>query len=70
MLDSDTKQFYDELGGLQEMVDNYEKWVNTADKIADEAMEISRQLEQCRVSRGKITLVCQHLGIDFAVIYV
>ncbi len=59
MLDSDTKQFYDELGGLQEMVDNYEKWVNTADKIADEAMEISRQLEQCRVSKDNKVPHCQ-----------
>ncbi len=59
MLDSDTKQFYDELGGLQEMVDSYEKWVNTADKIADEAMEISRQLEQCRVSRDNRVPQCQ-----------
>ncbi len=42
-------QFYEELGGLRDMVDNYDKWLRTADKIADEAMEISRQLEQCRV---------------------
>ena len=42
-------QFYDELGSLREMVDNYDRWIHMANRIADEAMEISRQLEQCRV---------------------
>ena len=50
-------QFYDELGGLREMVDNYDKWIHTADKIADEAMEISRQLEQCRVKNWKYAFI-------------
>ena len=48
-MDVDMAQFYDELGSLREMVENYDKWIHTADRIADEAMEISRQLEQCRV---------------------
>lgn len=44
------KKFYDELHALQELNVSYEKWVGTAERIAEEAMEISKQLEQCRVS--------------------
>ncbi|KAJ8315396.1 hypothetical protein KUTeg_007546 [Tegillarca granosa] len=43
------KKFYDELHALQELNISYEKWVGTAERIAEEAMEISKQLEQCRV---------------------
>jgi len=48
-MDVDSKKFYDDLGALKEVMVTYEKWVNNADKISEEAMEISRQLEQCRV---------------------
>ena len=47
------KQFYDELTTLQQIVDGYEKWIRNEGSISDEAMEICRQLEQCRVSGGE-----------------
>ena len=43
-------QFYDELGSLREMVDNYDKWIHTADRIADEAME---NIAAARTMQGK-----------------
>ncbi|KAK2181696.1 hypothetical protein NP493_384g04000 [Ridgeia piscesae] len=43
------KQFYDELTTLQQIVDGYEKWIRNEGSVSDEAMEICRQLEQCRV---------------------
>lgn len=48
-LNMETKKFYDELHGLQELMGSYEKWVGTAENIAEEAVEITKQLEQCRV---------------------
>ncbi|KAK3089530.1 hypothetical protein FSP39_004327 [Pinctada imbricata] len=44
-----TKSFYNELHTLKELVVSYERWTNSAESIADEAMEISKQLEQCRI---------------------
>ncbi|XP_069136952.1 dystrophin-like isoform X1 [Argopecten irradians] len=48
-LNMETKKFYDELHALQELMGSYEKWVGTAEHIAEEATEITKQLEQCRV---------------------
>ena len=45
----ETKKFYSELSMLIELVAGYEKWVGATEKIADEAQEISRQLDQCKV---------------------
>ena len=38
-----------ELSGLRDIAGSYEKWACTAEDIAEEAAEITRQLEQCRV---------------------
>ena len=56
LVSSDMKQFSDELTSLREILVSYEKWVATEEKVADEALEISRQLEQCRVrpKKGKL----------------
>lgn len=48
-LNIQSKKFYDELHALQELMSSYEKWVSSAERIAEEAMEITKQLEQCRV---------------------
>ncbi|XP_064628408.1 dystrophin-like isoform X4 [Lineus longissimus] len=48
-LEAETKHFYEELNSLQEVMAGYEKWVNTAEKVAEEATEMSKQLEQCKV---------------------
>ncbi|KAK7483287.1 hypothetical protein BaRGS_00025454, partial [Batillaria attramentaria] len=45
----ETKKFYSELTMLLELVAGYEKWVGTTEKIAEEAQEISKQLDQCKV---------------------
>ena len=52
LLNMDSNKFYGELAGLQDVMMSYEKWVHTAEKIAEEATEITRQLEQCKVSDG------------------
>ena len=44
------KQFYDQLATLQQIVDGYERFICNEGRVSDEAMEIFRQLEQCRVS--------------------
>jgi len=49
-LSSKSKQVYSELSALQEVVKVYEKWVLSEGPVADEFMELSRQLEHCRVS--------------------
>ncbi|XP_078330229.1 dystrophin-like isoform X4 [Crassostrea virginica] len=48
-LNIQSKKFYDELHALQELMSSYEKWVSSAERIAEEALEITKQLEQCRV---------------------
>lgn len=54
------KQFYDELTTLQQIVDGYERWIHNEDSVSDEAMEICRQLEQCRVSgTGTQAMACK-----------
>lgn len=50
LLEMEAKKFYDELDALKELMISYEKWATTAENISDEAVEISKQLEQCRVS--------------------
>ena len=45
----ETKKFYSELTTLIDLVAGYEKWMGAAEKIADEAQEISKQLDQCKV---------------------
>ena len=44
------KEFYDQLATLQQIVDGYERFICNEGRVSDEAMEIFRQLEQCRVS--------------------
>jgi hypothetical protein len=34
---------------LKDLILSYEKWANTVESVAEEAGEISKQLEQCRV---------------------
>ena len=43
------KEFYDQLATLQQIVDGYERFICNEGRVSDEAMEIFRQLEQCRV---------------------
>ena len=45
----ETKKVVDELRALQETMKTYEKWANSIESIAEEAPEISRQLEQSKV---------------------
>ena len=47
----ETGKFYSELTALLELVTGYEKWVGAADTMAEEAQEISKQLDQCKVRR-------------------
>ncbi|XP_067674722.1 dystrophin-like isoform X3 [Haliotis asinina] len=53
-LNMETKKFYSELATLQELMASYEKWVTTAERIADEAMDISQQLDQCKLKLKSI----------------
>lgn len=46
----ETKKFSTELLALLELIAGYEKWVGNTEKIAEEAQEITKQLDQCRVS--------------------
>ena len=43
------KRFYDELASLTEVATSYESWVTTVDSVSDEALEITRQMEACKV---------------------
>ena len=58
VLDSKVKEVQDQLASLQEILSSYEKWVSAEERVADEALEISRQLEQCRVSRQTGRCIC------------
>ena len=49
MENSELGQWHDELATLTSILVAYEKWASQVEQIAEEAMEISRQLEQCRV---------------------
>ncbi len=56
---NDLKQFYGELEGIQRIIMGYEKWISTVEKVADEALELHRQMEQCRVSfTSKVSSLC------------
>ncbi|XP_052832324.1 dystrophin isoform X2 [Octopus bimaculoides] len=48
-LEIEAKKFYDELNSLKDLMLNYERWASTAENISEETLEISHQLEQCRV---------------------
>ncbi|KAL3882693.1 hypothetical protein ACJMK2_029006, partial [Sinanodonta woodiana] len=48
-LNNEKKKIYYELGSLQELMNSYEKWIGTLERIPEEAVEISRQLEQCKI---------------------
>lgn len=48
-LNIETKKLYNELNMLKDLILSYEKWANTVESVAEEAGEISKQLEQCRV---------------------
>ncbi|CAL1537370.1 unnamed protein product [Lymnaea stagnalis] len=48
-LNFEMKRFYAELSALQDLMVTYEKWIKSADSIADDAPEIIRQLDQCKV---------------------
>ncbi|XP_076445085.1 dystrophin-like isoform X2 [Babylonia areolata] len=45
----ESKKFHSELGSLLELVEGYEKWVGASEAVAQEAHDISRQLDQCKV---------------------
>ncbi|XP_025099293.1 dystrophin-like isoform X3 [Pomacea canaliculata] len=45
----ETKKFSTELLALLELIAGYEKWVGNTEKIAEEAQEITKQLDQCRI---------------------
>ena len=47
---SQHKRFYTDLGAMQEILDSYERWLSTQEKVATESLEISKQLEQCKVT--------------------
>ena len=47
---SESQQFYADLATIKDIVETYAKWVQTEQNVATEFMELSRQLEQCRVS--------------------
>ncbi|KAH9492321.1 hypothetical protein Btru_024699 [Bulinus truncatus] len=48
-LNFEMKKFYAELSALQDLMASYEKWIKSADNIAEDAPEIIRQLDQCKV---------------------
>ncbi|XP_063403799.1 dystrophin-like isoform X1 [Mytilus trossulus] len=48
-LNIETKKLYNELNTLKELIQSYEKWANTVESVAEEAGEISKQIDQCRV---------------------
>jgi hypothetical protein len=44
-----SKKFYDELNSLKDLVGTYEKWVGSAEIIAEDAVDINKQVEQSKV---------------------
>ena len=48
----ETKKFRSELAALRDLLAGYEKWVGASDRVAEDAQEISKQLDQCKVSDG------------------
>lgn len=49
----DSKKFYDELNTLQDLVGTYEKWISSAEMVAEDAGDITKQMEQSKVSAEK-----------------
>ena len=62
-LNIETKKLYHELHALQEVMSSYEKWIGITEKIPEESVEISKQLEQCKVWRECRT-VCDRCIFD------
>ena len=58
-----TKRFYDQLAALHDVLAVYEKWAKTEERAADEALDISRQLEQCRVCINNLNLILKCLNL-------
>ena len=50
IINNEVKLFYDELAVLLEVLTGYEKWINMQEKIAEDILDLNRQMEQCRVS--------------------
>ena len=50
-LNIETKKMYDDLHALQEVMTSYEKWIGLSERIPEESVDISKQLEQCKVRR-------------------
>ena len=50
IINNEVKLFYDELAMLLEVLTGYEKWINMQEKIAEDILDLNRQMEQCRVS--------------------
>ncbi|XP_012946043.2 dystrophin [Aplysia californica] len=48
-LNFETKKFYEEMSALQDLMNTYVKWISSAENIAKDAPEITRQLDQCKV---------------------
>ena len=46
----ETKKVRDELHALQDLMKTYEKWASSAEHSSDDAPDITRQLEQSKVS--------------------
>ena len=49
-LSAATKQVRGELNTLTEVMEGYEKWVTSTQGIAEDSLDIYRQIEQCKVS--------------------
>lgn len=56
-LNIETKKLYNELNTLKELIQSYEKWANTVESVAEEAVEISKQIDQCRVSYFTVMVI-------------
>jgi len=51
---SELKLFYANLRAIKEIAMTYEKWSLAEQTVTDDFVELSRQLEQCRVSEERI----------------
>ena len=49
IINNEVKLFYDELTVLLEVLTGYEKWINMQENIAEDVLDLNRQMEQCRV---------------------
>jgi DNA-binding transcriptional regulator GbsR (MarR family) len=62
-LNIETKKLYNELNMLKDLILSYEKWANTVESVAEEAGEISKQLEQCRVCHFSVVHIADILAV-------